>query len=181
MKSKKKTTVKIVIYKMHDYDLVRYASSLRDKSLNNPTRPFVWMIRDCLEAYAKGEDFSFPDIVYTNNNLPSKMCFRFKLGDKRDKELLELIEKIKERQINSFCKNAIRRYMPIELLRGYWSDDNGKKPVSGVNTRKKASLADNSVAEKIIQSAKEEVKIEEPETTASSDFDFFGALGDIDK
>ena len=177
--------VKIVIYKMHDFDLIRYAASLKDKTLGNPTRPFVWLIKDCLEAYAKGEDYSFPDICYTNKTLPSKICIRFKLDPKKDTELIDILKTIKDRQINSFCKNTIRRYMPVELLRGYWSDDTEKKATIGVNTRKKAVLADNSVAEKIIQSSeKEEVKIEnKPENAVedpgTSDFDFFGALGNI--
>lgn len=187
-----KKKVRIAIYKMHDYDLVKYCVSLKDKSLNNPKTSIASVIKEALNSYILGVEYSAPEIsTYTSEDgksLPSKINIRITLDPKEDAKTIELIENIKDRQINSFIKSLLRRSMLTNGLRCYYSKDYTPESELGVKKKiakeKKIEEKSRKLIGKITEkpALKEERVVisevkEEPETDNS--FDFWGTLGPV--
>ena len=114
----------MILYKVHDYDLVKYYVSLRDKKLNNPNISFAYMMKGLLKDYVSGNNpIAVPIKTYTAEDIPSKIIVRFTLDTRYDKAEIELIENIRDRQINSFLKSLLRRSLDTYGLRCYYADD----------------------------------------------------------
>lgn len=185
MENKNEKRIRMVLYKMHDYDLVAYAWSLRDKTLGNAKISFYSVVKGLLNQYIGKGNFTPPKIKnYTKKALPSKITVRFTLDKKEDAELIELFENIKDRQKNSFLKSLVRRNLNLDGLACYFEESfDYKKYVKENNsniTEFKKPKESKKVQEKpnktkIVAQKKEEF----PDSSESSNFDFFGAIGNI--
>lgn len=202
MNKKNEKRVRMVLYKMHDYDLVAYACSLKDKTLGNPKISFYSVVKGLLNQYAKGEVFTAPRIKkFTEKKLPSKVTIRFTLDEKADKELIELFDNIRDRQKNSFLKSLVRRNLNLDGLTCYFKDDFDTSKFSTFNFKTKVN---EDKKESIAKEKKKDKTVKEPVAFAktnsgmsfdtklqsvaesdikgseeSSGFDFFGAIGNI--
>lgn len=120
---KENKRIRMIIYKVHDYDLLMYACSLKDHSLKNAKISFYSVVKALLNQYVGKQTFVAPKIKnFTRKNLPSKMTVRFTLDESEDKELIELFKAIKPRQRNSFLKNFLRRNLNLEDMDCYFED-----------------------------------------------------------
>ncbi len=186
-----KKKVRVAIYKMHDYDLVKYCVSLKDKSLNNPKTSIASVIKEALNCYISGVEYSAPDISnYSSEDgksLPSKINVRITLDYDEDAKVIELIENIKERQINSFIKSLLRRSMMTNGLRCYYSKD--YIPASELGVKKK-SVKEKPIEEKVrkkIDKITEKAAVQKEtiveskseEDSLSDGFDFWSTLGPV--
>ena len=180
--------VRMVLYKMHDYDLVAYACSLKDKSLGNPKISFYSVVKGLLNQYVKGDTFTAPHIKkFTEKSLPSKVVIRFTLDKEKDKELIELFNNIRERQKNSFLKSLVRRNLNLDGLSCYYVDgyDYSKfktnkltEPPKPIKKKPELKVQKEEVVEEVKEPVKKLAETLEfkPESTG---FDFFGAIGNI--
>ncbi len=192
MDKKKGKPVRAVLYKVHDYDLVAYAWSLKDRSLGNAKISLHSVVRGLLNQYVKGEPFKAPRIKrFTNKSLPSKITLKYMLDPEDDKELIELFDGIKPRQRNSFIKSLLRRNLNEDGLSCYFLEDFDSSKYHSHETSETVDLKKaKPQKDKSEKPVKTEVKVEkvitkaashsEPVQTASeSSFDLFGALGNI--
>lgn len=157
---------------MHDYDLVKYYVSLKDKKLNNPNVRFASVMRHLFLEYLSGEVSSAPEITtFTSENMPSKIITRFWLDKEKDKEAIEFLKSIKDRQINSFLKSLLRRSLDIDGLRCYYSEDYsadselGRIKSRDRETKKKRRI--KSAENELLQRINEDVLTSEDNTEKS--------------
>lgn len=196
----------MVIYKMHDYDLMEYDASLRNKNLGNAKISFAGVMKGILENYVRGTPFKVPQIKqYSDDKLCSKRYIRFTLDEKTDADIIKVLDSVKSRQINSFLKNLLRRYLEIDGMRCYFetiipihnANQNNTNTITTTNKKIKKSPQMPLKIKKLNSYKKEEESNDvhaeilgdsPPVATEfstnnsldeSSDFDFFGALGDI--
>lgn len=199
MDKKNTKRVRMVLYKTHDYDLVSYYMSLKDRSLGNARISFYSVVKGLLNQYVNGEPFKAPKIKrFTEKSLPSKITVRFTLDRENDKEVIKLIENLKERQINSFLKSLVRRNLNTDGLICYLVDKDMLNAKTGAKKRtsaktqktsnrqtvKKKPVAPVKMGTVLLESDYKPNSIPEPKPEpepeeAESSFDFFGALGNI--
>jgi hypothetical protein len=204
MINKEKKEIKMVLYKMHDYDLVKYYVSLKDHKLKNPAISFASVMRKLITDYVSGEEMSAPKInTFSAEQMPSKIIVRFKLDVKTDKKAIELIEHIRDRQINSFLKSLLRRCLDLDGLRCYYQEDYAPDSELGLqkaaDRKEKQKKKYEKVEETFIRELREEkparvmsfekadpvaeneTEPEQVEDVGTGTFDFIGSIGNINK
>jgi hypothetical protein len=105
--------IRLVLYMPHDYDLISYFASVRNKHLDNPHVPNTVIVRKALEAYASGERYTLPPVreCVPYQDCPRKIYIRVPLKGVKDAQAIELIQKIEELDENvrnSFVKTLLR-------------------------------------------------------------------------
>lgn len=96
---------RVRLYKIHDYDLLRYYFSKKEENT-----PFAKIIKQLLQSYLKGELLKAPRILETvERKFPKKIETTILFSEKSEQEMIDFLNTLAPKQRNSFLRNLLRQ------------------------------------------------------------------------